>query len=320
MSPSPRRSPARFLPSPKGLGDLFQEVSGNLQKRTEGVSRAVQAAADEVRRNVNNFQSGSLSPRDSLDATRAPPSPKSTGQEDVRRRLSIFEKRNKALAKMLADALEELRSQKEISDPKQATVAESSFNIALAKIQFVHVYLADSGIQIPGHDGLPLEGADVGQPRMTNVDDSAAALPPDNFGAPVLPTQPENATPERLPTSPIAVARNLNRARDEGAEESTVVPVEGGGKGSVESSKSSLPKLRPALAHSPLSWILGAGQHRSDFVSSSTPPPEQRRDSVPRVKPKRLFPDGKDGEGTNDSESEDNGFTMSSLHHSQSKT
>jgi TBC1 domain family member 5 len=321
---SPARSPARFLSPQKGLESLFQEVSGTLQKRTEGVSKAVRAAAGEMRRNVNNFQSGTPSSRNSLDATQTPPSQQSPGQEtmeDLKRRLSTFEKRNKALAKMLADALEELRSQKESTDPKETTVAESSFNIALAKMQFVQVYLADSDIPIPGQDGLPNEGTHEDLPRAEETNDLGSALvrqtDPD---VAVLATHCGDATPGRISTPTLVVPSNLDsRARDEGAEVRPIIQVQERDKGRVSPLKLSSAKPRPPLAQSPLSWILGEGQHRSDFVSSSTPPPEQKRDSVPKVRPKRLFPEGKDGEARNDSESEDDGFTLSSLHGSPSK-
>jgi TBC1 domain family member 5 len=320
-SGSPGRSPTRFLSRQKGLENLFQEVSGNLQKRTEGwnVSKAVRAAAGEVRRNVNNFQSGTTSPRNSLDATQAP-SQSSTGQEteeELRRRLSTLEKRNKSLARMLADALEEFRAQKESSGREQATVAESSFNTALAKMQFVQVYLADSEITIPGQDGLPLGGITQGQPHMVMTSDSGPALLTERSEGPIVATQQqqEDALPARPSTPPVVVAKKHNAgARVEDGESTAVTRSKDGGDGGLTPSTLSSPQPRPPLAQSPLSWILGEGRHRSDFISSSTPPPEQRRDSIPKVKSKRLFADGKDPEGKNGSESEDDGFTMRSLH------
>ncbi|KAF7510596.1 hypothetical protein GJ744_006208 [Endocarpon pusillum] len=324
-SGSPGRSPARFLSPQKGLESLFQEVSGSLQKRTEGwnISKTVRAAAGEVRRNVNNFHAEAKSPRNSLDITPVPPPQESTEQdanEGLRNRLSMFEKRNKALARMLADALEELRSQKESSIREQATVAESSFNIALAKMQFVQVYLADCEIPIPGQEALVNECSHESQPRMTEMNHSGRGLLPEDPDELAGVTEQENAASNRPSTSLKATSGNADSSsRDEGADAKAIIQVEEPHKANVETSKLSSPKPRPPLAQSPLSWILGEGQHRSDFVSSSTPPPEQRRDSIPKVKPKRLFPDVKDSEGRNGSESEDDGFTMSSLHGSRAR-
>ena len=321
---SPARSPARFLSPQKGLENLFQEVSGTLQKRTEGVSKAVRAAAGEMRRNVNNFQSGTASSRNSLGATQTPPFEGSPGQEtkeDLRKRLSRVEKRNKALAGMLADALEELRSQKESTDTKETTMPESSFNIALAKMQFVQVYLADSDIPIPGQDGLTNEGSHESDSRAEETNDPGSALIRETeFDVAALAAHCGDATPGRTSTPALVVPSNLDsRARDEGAEVRPIIHVQESDKERMSPLKLSSGKPRPPLAQSPLSWILGEGQHRSDFVSSSTPPPEQKRDSVPRVRPKRLFPDGKDGEDRNDSEGEDDAFTLNSLHGSPSK-
>jgi TBC1 domain family member 5 len=316
---SPARSPARFLSPQKGLESLFQEVSGTLQKRTEGVSKAVRAAAGEMRRNVNNFQSSTASSRNSVDATPTPLSQQSPGQEtveDLRRRLSTFENRNKALAGMLAGALEELRLQKESTSAKETTVAESSFNIALAKMQFVQVYLADSDIPIPGQDGLAKEEVQRSYPRAEETNDPGSVLMRHtDSDVAALATHCGDATPGGISTPALVVPSNLNsRARNEGAEIRPIIQVQERGKERVSPLKLSSGKPRPPLAQSPLSWILGEGQHRSDFVSSSTPPPEQKRDSVPRVRPKRLFPDGKDGEDRSDSEDEDDGFTLNSLH------
>lgn len=324
-SDSPGRSPARFLSPQKGLESLFQEVSGSLQKRAEGwnISKTVRAAAGEVRRNVNNFQSGATSPRNSLDSPTAPLPQQSIEQETnegLRTRLSMFEKRNEALARMLVDALEELRSQKESSIREQDIVAESSFNIALAKIQFVQVYLADSEIPIPRQEALINEGSHESQARMAEASDPGPSRVPQNPNALALPTRHGTAASATPSTSVIVISGNIDSSsRDNSADARAICQAEDRHKANVESSKLSSPKPRPPLAQSPLSWILGEGKHRSDFVSSSTPPPEQRRDSIPKVKPKRLFPDVKDGEGRNGSESEDDGFTMSSLHGSRAK-
>jgi TBC1 domain family member 5 len=321
LSPAPRtrgspgRSPARFLSPQKGLENVIQEVSGALQKRSEGWKVSLRAAAGEVRRNVNNMQSGTASPRSSIDASERQPFQQRAGQEtkeDLETRLSMLEKRNKTLARMLADAIEELRAQKESSEPTQARMVEESFNVALAKMQFVQVYLADSEIPIPGPNGLPDRAT---SPGHLVIESNPDFLPQDSEVLAVA-QQSDSAIPDGFFTPPTAVERMpSSEARDERAEVTPTAQDQESGKLKLKASK--LPpsrQPRPALAQSPLSWILGEGQHRSDFVSSSIPPPEQRRDSAPKVKPKRLFPDGKDNESRDASESEDDGFTMSSLH------
>jgi hypothetical protein len=57
--------------------------------------------------------------------------------------------------------------------------------------------------------------------------------------------------------------------------------------------------------------MLGEGRHRSSFVSSASEPPEQRRGSDPKSKPKPAVA-GEKEVAAQATESED-GFTMSSL-------
>lgn len=318
---SPGRSPARFLSSQKGLETLFQEVSGNLQRRTEGwnVSKAVRAAAGGVRRNVNHFQSGTASPRNSLGAVKALPSQLSTRQDtptDLRRRLAALEKRNKSLARMLADALEELRAQKQFPDSRPDAMGENHFNIALAKLQFVQVYLDDPDIPIPGHDELLLGEMLEGQPVLAETNSSEPAMVPEDL----LPLATPGVVAGRSSPTPVAVlSGEESKAKAEEAEaDKGNHPKEVSDHGRYKPSTPPSSQRRPALAQSHLSWMLGEGHHRSDFVSSSTPPPEQRRDSVSGVKSKRLFAEGKDFEGRNGCENEDDAFTMRSFHGSQS--
>jgi len=324
-SDSPGRSPARFLSPQKGLETIFQEVSGTLQKRTEGwkVSKAIRAAAGEVRRNVNSLQSGTTSPRNSVDAIQSAPSQQDTGQdivEDPKRRFITLKTRNEALARMLADALAELRAHKESSDPKQMTVADSSFNIALAKLQFVQVCLAEPEIPIPAQDGLPGAETTDGRTGLPETENSGRALLPLDCDTSVI-AKHKDALHDRLSGSPVGVAKDPNsRVGAESGEVRAVTQDRESDNRKLKPSTLSSPQPRPALAQSPLSWMLGEGQHRSDFVSSSTPPPEQRRDSVPKAKSKRLFADGKESEGKDGSDSGDDGFTMSSLHGSKSKS
>ncbi|RMD42072.1 hypothetical protein DV735_g3046, partial [Chaetothyriales sp. CBS 134920] len=148
-------SPARFSSPQRQLETLFQNVSSGIQQRTEGwtVSRAVRSAVGEVRKNVNNFQAHSR--QGSVDVA-------STGKEaglneeadsssevkQLEKKLHQLQARNTALAKMLDGALESLRSMNE-NNGGNKDKREENFNVSLAKIQFVSVYLSDPEIPIP---------------------------------------------------------------------------------------------------------------------------------------------------------------------------
>lgn len=224
-SGSPARSPLRFLSPQKGLENLFQEVSGNLQKRTEGwkVAKAVQAAASEVRRNMDNLQSGTASPRNSLDATQAPPSERSAKPEtgdNLRQKLSMLERRNQALARMLADALEEIRAYRESSDAKEATVLESTFNTALAKMQFVQVYLADSEIPIPEPNTPQIVGLIEEQPSTAETEEDPTPIPmAEDSDASTVAIMHDDLKSQGLVKSSIVGTKNpISRPKAESAE------------------------------------------------------------------------------------------------------
>lgn len=318
---SPGKSPGRFLSQQASLESLFQEVSGTLQKKTEGwkVPRAVRETVSEVRRNMNKLQTGSAMSRDSLDATHAPLQQSAGGEttEDLKLRLLAFEQRNKALGSMLGDALEELRAQKQPSEPREATVAEKSFQVALAKMQFVQVYLADSELSVPGQDTLPVEVDPESLSRTAETNESGLAALPGSSGTRVVGVRREDGITNKISTPPIAAVKSAtSRTRARGAEIRLAMKGEKSVDAELKPSMLSSPQHRPALAQSPLSWML-EGHQRSDFVSSSAPPPEQSRDNVLKVRPKPLFPDEKDIGGRDGLEGGDDGFSMSSLHGSQ---
>lgn len=293
---SPGLSAARFLSPQKNLESLFQEVSGNLQKRTEGWNMG-KTLREAVRRNMSGLQSTEDSPRTSLEGTAALSVEPivSNETEGLKRKLVLFERRNQALAKMMNEALEELRGLQQRSEPSERNPTEENLNVTLAKLQFVQVYLADSDIPIP-----------TTKPRdRTKVPTSSDMPQSDKSGEQVKSAASKQEHNKVLPVP--------------GKEESLgtktlLVPDRSQPAGKGESPKPSLtsPQPRPALAQSPLSWMLGDGKHRSDFVTSASPPPEERRDSIPHARPKRLFPDGSDDKGNN-ADSEDDGFTMNSL-------
>ena len=311
---SSQKSPARFQQYQKGLETAFQEVSGTLQKRAEGwgiskTVREVRGAVGEIRRNFNEIQSASGSPNRSLQGSHDPLTGTSTPSEDLpelSRRLEYLEDRNKALAKMLGDVIEELRAPRTAEHPAEPDAAEGSLNVALAKMQFVQVYLDDSEIPIPP----PIPSEPTIQPRTGEgmleeevKNDQASTIAEDR------PPEASNVLPE--------------------ADSTPEIKVDIDNPSPVTSTK---PNVRPSLAQSSFSWMLGEDRHRSSFVSSVSVPPEQRRDSTTsdtKPRPKQLFVEGKkDKKDKKDKKewkdrkeenrrgsdsSEEDGFTLNSL-------
>ena len=308
-SPSPARPPAELPAQQKGLESLLQGVSGGLQRRAEdwGLAKAVRGAVGEVRRNVSSLQPGIASPTSSMDIVQEPSATSEEKVEDTQiltTRIRKLEERNKALAKMLGSALDSLRSQHETSVHNTKTSERDTFNVTLAKIQFVQVYLADSEIPIPGDD-----------PAKSNSDDqqpspkSVALKTESDLEKEVLTQQKSEQRTENCqsPSKGVTAAKRGKTVADRG--KMNVSNTE-----TTQNSSSTLShQPRPSLAHSSFSWMLGEDRRRSDFVSSSTVPPEERRDNRSRSRPRELFADSKDGPGRKGSKNEDGGFTMSHL-------
>ena len=295
---SPYQSPAKLLTQQRGLENLFQEVSGGLQRRAEGwgLAKAVKGAVGEVRRNVNSLQSGTSSLMGSADVTTKSHDPDEELNEDVHnltRRVHQLEERNKVLAKMLGNALEFLRSQKQSSQGGGEATKEDSFNIALAKIQFVQVYLADSEIPIPGDElrdggGGEVSGAPLSKSTAVETQSSAHVDTSERDSKALSAVQRSKASSKNLAPNPNSKS--------------------GGGPEAASSQRQ-----RPRLAESSFSFMLGEDRRRSSFVSSVTEPPEHRRGSEVASGPNQNPAAAKESHGRRGSGIEDDGFTMSSL-------
>lgn len=149
---SPAASPARFPTPQRQLENIFNDVS----RRTEGwgvqsVSKALRGAVGEVKRNVNSFQThsreSSVDVRRSFDST---PQPQDTTRE-LKTRIQALNRRNEALSNMITDALESLRSCRP-TNVESGTPGEDTFNLSLAKLQFVAAMLSDADIPLPSEE------------------------------------------------------------------------------------------------------------------------------------------------------------------------
>ncbi|EXJ81259.1 hypothetical protein A1O3_07549 [Capronia epimyces CBS 606.96] len=276
---SPNTSPGRFASPQRQLEGLFQEVTGGLQRRTEGwnVSKAVRSAVGEVRRNMNHYQAPH-SRTSSSDVTRFE-------RPDPQRRLQELQDRNLGLAKMLQGAIQSLRSIKLTNSDN--TEAEHSLNVSLARIQFVSMYLSHPEIPIP-RDELDQESQGPIPVRQTATENSA--LP--------IPREPRGEASAEQPSIRIA-------ERPAEAHKPQV--------GASDGKQTTKPALRPSLMDSSFSFMLGEGRHRSSFVSSVATLPEQRRDSESRSRSRQLTAETKIPQQRSDSENEDDGFTLANM-------
>jgi TBC1 domain family member 5 len=306
--PSPSASPARFSGPQRQLESLFNDVSGGIKSRTEGwnVSKAVRGAVGEMRRNMSNLQAQAVHSRQSsVDIHSGAGGDRSQTQIEgklLEQRLTELEGRNKALAKMLDAALDSLRASKTTNGGSTES-AEESFNISLAKIQFVSVYLSDPEIPLPLDDLTTKreeeapEDSQKERPPTTEQDQDSQGLQ--------VPTHNAATPSEKL--SPALSATKAPRELSPSPQIGTT---------------GSSPAARPSLADSSFSFMLGEGRHRSSFVTSVSNLPEERRSSEPKKQlsvaeqKQRQRKDPKAGGDvakTEGQEEGDDGFTMSSL-------
>lgn len=295
---SPRRglspgatSPGRFVSQQKQLEGLFREVTGNLQRRTEGwdVSKAVRSAVGEVRRNMNNYQS-THSRQSSVDTpklvvperTKLDVNPENAAT-DLQEKIRKLQERNMDLAKMLDDALQSLATIK-LTNSEATGAAEESLNISLAKIQFVSVYLSNPDIPIP-----KTEAAQVPKPAG-EVQESSTDQP----GTPAKVERTSKIEEQAKPT--VVAEHNAGSTLESDRGRDTHKPLQ-----------------RPSLADSSFSFMLGENRHRSSFVTSVSNLPEHSRERDSRPKPKKKVAETKLHRDSKASESDDDGFTLTKI-------
>jgi TBC1 domain family protein 5 len=154
---SPLPSPARFLQQQGGVEALFQGAARGVLDRGErlGINKAVRDAVGEVKKNMQGLQtsrnnSTKRRPSDgmrwSLDEGRAVlPS---------RASVSAMNARNKQLALMLDQAMTDLRAVS-VSEDGDKDKYVKAMDLAIAKVEFVKVYLEDSTMPLLEDSSVP---------------------------------------------------------------------------------------------------------------------------------------------------------------------
>jgi TBC1 domain family protein 5 len=299
---SPSASPGRFASPQRQLEGLFQDVAGGLQKRTEGwnVSKAVRSAVGEVRRNMNNYQT-SHSRQPSADVLYGERRSLDGRAEEIRqaaqRKIEELETRNKHLAKMLDDALQALRSTK-LASSESPEDADQSFNMSLARIQFVSVYLTNSDIPIPPEVPILKE------------EKSLSKISQENSRTQTDTAKSESSTPSTEPSSQGKGAATIEEPKKETPK---TVPSPQLVSDDENGRSPAGHKARPSLMDSSFSFMLGENRHRSSFVTSAAALPEQRRESESKTRSAQLSNEAKAQQGRSGSESEDDGFTLTKM-------
>ena len=309
---SPRLSPARILQNQGGIEGIIHEAAKGVYNQGErwGVTKALRGA-------VQGLQSGNNSPRRIPDKSRWSLDSGTTVSESSKELLAkvqYLEERNKSLAKLLEKAMEELWiQQRDIKQKPNETTADA-LSLAIAKVQFVQVYLENSTMPLP---------YDNSSPEETNRDgslDKDVGLTKSSAGPPLYQLQSDGAVDEKSNSEGTHAAEILDVLGQRSAPAPTKPLPSTPRVGSPSRVSGLLPvsKPRPALAQSSFSWMLGEEQQKSGFVSPS-PLSSSRSDG--RRKVDQLFGDKKREDSRNrrgstlnhsGSDSDDDGdvFTM----------
>jgi TBC1 domain family protein 5 len=267
-----------------GIEALLQGAAKNVIERGSqwGVGKVIREAVGEVRKNVEAYQagpqSGQTTPRSGGREFRKP-AQLTTGGVNVRpglertqsgnalRRVEELERRSRNLAKMLETAVAELwehhREQNEEYKTKdeggQSKEAVEALSIAIAKVQFVQVYLEDSTIPLPEESteqaataeavallSLPRSPSPVRSEHTTSA--PPITITPTSQAVPVVST-PRSETPIASPRSTSPPAR-------------TISPQ-------TKASSSLSPRSRPHLTSSNFSWMLGVDSASANFATGA---------------------------------------------------
>lgn len=272
-------SPKSLLgPQGAGLEAVLQGAAKNVIERGSqwGVGRALRDAVGEVRKNVEAYQNGAISghttPRSGGREFRAPgllSSPTAGQRPGLDRSLSTLasekhanlEKRNKDLGKMLESAVAELwehhreqtESQRSKDEETNNKAAMETLSLAIAKVQFVQVYLEDSSIPLP-------------------IDESTDQAATANAAASLAPPTPEPTVDAPLTVDPVVPATTSR------VKETSQKPEQLGSQASPPLKPSAVrspdvlrlaPRSRPQLTSSNFSWMLGEESASSNFATGA---------------------------------------------------
>lgn len=292
---SPRMSPARYLEEQGGIEGIIQKGARGVYSRGEqwGVAKALRGAYEGLQSAGNTPKRLGSAPRWSLDTG-------SLSTDDTAKltaRIRTLEQRNVDLAKLLEKAMEELWIQQRETSEERSSKAADALSLAIAKVQFVQVYLENPTMPLPTEEASLKRIEDIAVPDSVSTNDPGS--PTWRTGYEDSPTRkapirdsrrkskPDNENPP-LPTSP----RSPSKPSDKSTTPPDSIPDL-----NLPQSTSDLPaspRSRPVIAQSSFSWILGQDQRISDFVAASPFSTEKDR---AKGRANFLFGDEEAGEG-----------------------
>lgn len=246
----------------KGIDEILHETAKGLYIQGEkwGVNRAIRGA-------VQGLQVGQVTPRRTSGRTRLSLDNRQRSEDlstgKLLARIEALEQRNRSLAELLGNAMYEFTAAHDST--KVSDAANDHLNLAVAKVQFVQVYLENPGMPILPHDR-----------------DGRRSPSNENLGLKVPPQDTPKLDRDQEHTSLDGTDDRSGTAKDEKSANSTsisagqqhvLVPLSTPPTNPQKSPSESRPvqdplslSPRPTLAQSPYSWMLGEDKPKMSFI------------------------------------------------------
>ncbi|TRX90800.1 hypothetical protein FHL15_008379 [Xylaria flabelliformis] len=263
-------SPPRFRPPPGGVEALFQGAAKNVLEQGErlGINQAVRDAMLEIRRNVQEAKTSMKTSRDLFSEPRP---------NNAIRAVASMDRRNQRLASMLDEQITTLTNVGTTAevDGEDKQKAQDALALAIARLQFIKVYLEDSTLALPDEE----DGQDgPGSPRPTErkldsepLSDAVAAMA---LNAPMVIDSPNPDSTPKATSSPLLEQDSSKPVADAvaAAEKMDTDPLGVEASSTVQTlQRPQLPiPTRSTLAQSSFSWMLEPDVSSSTSASSGS--------------------------------------------------
>ncbi|TID24236.1 hypothetical protein E2P81_ATG02539 [Venturia nashicola] len=275
-------------PAPRALDAFLGDTARGVLSRGEKWGfNMVRDAVGEVRKNVQTLQSGQPSPR-------LGPLHRATKSEvsnniaaNVLQKMTALEDRNRRLATMLETAVADLwKIEKQVAEKQETEGQSDALSVAVAKVQFVQVFLQDSTLPLPPDDPVP--DVDIPKVEEPKAEKPAIIMPIDvTEPAPELLPEPEHApeisvSPPRQPAVQMASSPPMSitvpPTNTPPASLPTTSLTAEHASGTPTSSSLTPKQSRPKIEQSSFSWMLGqAHEHRKSFIDPQPLSPAEKR-------------------------------------------
>lgn len=303
-SNSDRLSPSFSPRATRNLEGVLQSTARNIYARGEklGINKVVRNAVDEVHRKAQEIRDAQTPSSPPPSWHRRTSSGRPLGGNALFKRVQDLEDRNRHLAKLLEGAVSELwdyqKTATESTGDSETASSNSqleSLSVAIAKVQFIQVYLGDPALPLPQEpqDTRDTAKHDVNRagPDATNAAGTPSPMPEKSDGQAnlesdqyIVPPAGSNRTPSishpqatqgtisdvDIPQSTTPVVESEPVIVVQSDSSSGSKPVEAMPSSPNSSTASSPPQGRPRLEQSSFSWMLGNDQQSGRSTPRST--------------------------------------------------